>query len=232
MFQFWPSLFGCMEIKFFRRVLEFMVSFYVFRLLFGFFSSLFRFLHSIFYLNYILGDSFSAINRNHALFVLKTQPWFFVGFFFLNRFFFGHFVNVSAEQMLPMTTSSMAPERPHSNTSLSSSDSAPGSIVSSSRSSSRDPLPALGPTAPPPAAVAAAAAAAAAAQPPAAGGGVGPPAQYNGGPPTAKPPYGLHGAGAASPADASKTSPTFRCDCLRFSFVCCCVLEVFPFEDY
>ena len=65
------------------------------------------------------------------------------------------------------------PERPHSNTSLSSSDSGPGSTFSSSRSSSRDPLPAVSSAAFP----------SSSSTPPSA-------VFYNGQPPTSKPPYG------------------------------------------
>ena len=75
--------------------------------------------------------------------------------------------------------SNSAPERPHSNTSLSSSDSAPGSTVSSSRSSSRDPLPPLSSFA------------SIGAIPPT---GLPNPStvSYNGQPPAAKPPYGKY----------------------------------------
>lgn len=67
------------------------------------------------------------------------------------------------------------PERPHSNTSLSSSDSGPGSTVSSSRSSSRDPLPAVSSASFP----------SSSATPPSA-------VFYNGQPPASKPPYGSY----------------------------------------
>lgn len=78
----------------------------------------------------------------------------------------------------PLSSATSAPERPHSNTSLSSSDSAPGSTVSSSRSSSRDPLPPLssfpsiGPI--PPSVLANSST-----------------VSYNGQPPASKPPYGI-----------------------------------------
>lgn len=68
----------------------------------------------------------------------------------------------------PLNSNNPYPERPHSNTSLSSSDSTPGSIVSS-RSSSRDPIPVVSSAVP---------------------SNVATSSPFNGQPPAAKPPYG------------------------------------------
>lgn len=85
----------------------------------------------------------------------------------------------------PLSSAALNPERPHSNTSLSSSDSGPGSTVSSSRSSSRDPLPALSSigslSSLPPTVLTTSA-----------------PPTYNGQLPTAKPPYGTRPARSPS----------------------------------
>ena len=67
----------------------------------------------------------------------------------------------------PLNSNNPYPERPHSNTSLSSSDSTPGSIVSS-RSSSRDPIPVV----------------------PSVPSNITTSLPFNGQPPAAKPPYG------------------------------------------
>ena len=100
----------------------------------------------------------------------------------------------------PLSNAVPAPERPQSNTSLSSSDSAPGSIVSS-RSSSRDPLPSISTSLSPVAM---------------------PTPPFNGQPPQPKPPYGTQNlinsavpqpvslSGSDLSSDTPKTSPVLR----------------------
>ncbi|XP_046636547.1 rho GTPase-activating protein 26-like isoform X2 [Daphnia pulicaria] len=118
----------------------------------------------------------------------------------------------------PLSSATSAPERPHSNTSLSSSDSAPGSTVSSSRSSSRDPLPPLssfpsiGPI--PPSVLANPST-----------------VSFNGQPPASKPPYGLNSTqlqlvpASVASIDASDTTKTNANQSRRVRTLYACVGE-------